>query len=395
MAPLGPFGPAPRLAVGVSGGPHSMALALLAQGFARARGGDAVALIADHGLRPASGSEAQWTARTLASQGIEGVILPLGLPPGPAMQERAREARLAALLAECAGCGRPFLLLGHHAMDQAETVLFRALRGSGPAGLAGMAEWRAARQAVILRPLLRMAPARLEALLLSRKLAPLRDPSNDDQRFTRVTLRKALADPSGTGAGVAALGDAAMAFARRREAMRGTVAARLAAAVTLRPEGWARLDPSALGLDGVAEVALAALLRLLGGARHAPACGAVRSLLARGGGTLHGVLWQDNVLCREPSACAAPIAAVRGALWDGRWRLAQSAPDEGQEGGPLFWGAVGAGVIAIPRRRRLGLPARVVAGLPALLRNGTILTIPALDASLQAEFDPQGGPLIG
>ncbi|MBR0678837.1 tRNA lysidine(34) synthetase TilS, partial [Roseomonas alkaliterrae] len=54
MAPLGPFGPAPRIAAGVSGGPHSLALALLAAGWARARGGDLLALIAEHGLRPES-----------------------------------------------------------------------------------------------------------------------------------------------------------------------------------------------------------------------------------------------------------------------------------------------------------------------------------------------------
>src|SRR5690606_10395568 len=138
MAPLGPFGPEPRLAAGVSGGPHSLALALLADAWARARGGSLLALVADHGLRPGSGEEASTAATMLASRGIRSRILPLGLGPGPRLQERARTARFEALLEACREEGRPWLLLGHHRGDQAETVLFRALRGSGPDGLAGM-----------------------------------------------------------------------------------------------------------------------------------------------------------------------------------------------------------------------------------------------------------------
>ncbi|MCO6420058.1 tRNA lysidine(34) synthetase TilS, partial [Siccirubricoccus sp. KC 17139] len=80
-------------------------------------------------------------------------------------QARAREARLAALLAACHEAGRPWLLLGHHRADQAETLLFRALRGSGPAGLAGMAPARPAVEALLLRPLLGTPPARLEAVV--------------------------------------------------------------------------------------------------------------------------------------------------------------------------------------------------------------------------------------
>ena len=136
MAPLGPFGPRPRVAAGVSGGPHSLALALLAADWARARSGTFLALIAEHGLRPESQGEAEGVAAMLAGRGIAAEVRPLGLSPGPGMQERARAARLAMLLEGCRKAGAPWLLLGHHRADQAETLLFRALRGSGPAGLA-------------------------------------------------------------------------------------------------------------------------------------------------------------------------------------------------------------------------------------------------------------------
>src|SRR5919107_181333 len=83
MAPLGPFGPAPALAAGVSGGPHSLALALLADAWARERGGSLLALVVDHGLRPESGAEATGVVAQLAARGIPARLLRLRLPPGP------------------------------------------------------------------------------------------------------------------------------------------------------------------------------------------------------------------------------------------------------------------------------------------------------------------------
>ncbi|NKC34660.1 ATP-binding protein, partial [Falsiroseomonas selenitidurans] len=105
MAPLGPFGPSPDLVVGVSGGPHSLALALLLARWARGAGGRILAGIVEHGLRPDSAAEAARVAGWMAGRGIEARILPLGLPPGPAVQARARQGRLAALLQLAAQAG--------------------------------------------------------------------------------------------------------------------------------------------------------------------------------------------------------------------------------------------------------------------------------------------------
>ncbi len=140
MAALAPFEPAPRIAAGVSGGADSMALALLADAWARERGGSLLALVVDHGLRQGSGQEAAETRVRLNARGIAVRLLTIaGLVHGPALAERARAARFAALEAACAEAGIVHLLLGHHAGDQAETVLIRALGGSGASGLAGMA----------------------------------------------------------------------------------------------------------------------------------------------------------------------------------------------------------------------------------------------------------------
>lgn len=364
-ARMASFGQAPpKIAVAVSGGPHSLALALLAQGWR-----PVLALIADHGLRPESGIEAAGVRDMLAARGIEARILPLRLPTGPAMQERARNARLAALLRCCEEEKIPWLLLGHHRMDQAETVLLRAARGSGPHGLAGMPAMRQTAEALILRPLLDVSPAAMEAVCTAAGLAPVRDPSNDDAAFARVRARRALADPDGEGPRVAALVAAAAGFARRRVADETALLERLAG-LDIRSDGTAQVSPAILGHDGTAHLLLARLLKVMGGRRHAPARAEVAALLEAGAGTLGGAWWRrDGWLVREPALVAPPVPAVAGAWWDGRWHLSRGHPG-------CMLGALGGG-----SARR--------AALPGLWRDGVLVSASSPDL----HFRPLGGPL--
>ncbi|MFC7692305.1 tRNA lysidine(34) synthetase TilS [Paeniroseomonas aquatica] len=399
MAPLGPFGPAPGLAAGVSGGPDSLALALLAAAWARARGGRLLALVADHGLRPGSDAEAAGVAAQLAGLGIAVRVLRLGLDGGPGLQDRARAARHAALLAACAEEGIPWLLLGHQRADQAETVLFRALRGSGATGLAAMAPLRVARAALVLRPLLAVPPARLEAVVAAAGLRPVRDPSNADRRFARARLREALAEPGGTGAATAALAEAAAAFACRRARLAGAMAHRLAGCAVLRLEGFAELDPEALGEDAVAVAVLAALLRAVGGSGFAPPRGAVAALRRRGAGTLAGVWLRPGrggwLLLREPGQPGPAVPAARGALWDNRFRLL----GEGAPGHEVA--ALGPAEAARLRHRAPGLPAAVLAMMPSIRCNGVLVAVPGLDypggercAAFKTVFAPAGDAVL-
>lgn len=377
MAPLGPFGRVPRVAVGVSGGPHSLALALLADHWARSRGGDVLALIADHGLRPESAMEAAHVKALLAGRGIAARVLRLGLAAGPAMQERAREARLAALGAAAAAAGRPWLLLGHHRGDQAETLLFRALRGSGPRGLAAMAPARDGGAALLLRPLLTVPPAALEAVVAAAGVTPLRDPSNDDPRFTRIRLRQVLGDPDGTGRAVVALAAAAAAFAARRGRAGAVLAERLAESAEIRPEGFARIHPAVLGSDRVAAEALATLVALVGGSAFAPTPARAAALLAAGSGTLAGAWLRPAaggawLLLRDPGAVAGPVAAQAGATWDGRFRMLGA----GRGGWRL--GALGAAAAGL--RGASLLPFAVLSALPAIRDpNGALVAVPGMD----------------
>lgn len=391
MAPLGPFGRAPLVVSGVSGGPHSLALVVLLARWAGARGGRVVAGVVDHGLRAESGAEAAVVAGWLAARGIEAKVLALGLPAGTGAQARARDGRLAALVGLCGAVGAPWLALGQHRGDQAETLLLRGFAGSGPGGLAAMAPARTAGGALVIRPLLGVAPARLEAVVAEAGLSALRDPSNENRNFTRVRLRAALADPDGEGAAIAALGAAAAGFARRREVMEGRVAARIAAAAQLLPEGFARLDLAGLGRDVVAVAAMAAMVRAVGGGAFAPPAEAVEALLARGSGTLRGTrLMRDGLLLREEAAVGPAVLAMPGAVWDGRFRL-EGTPPPGCTIAAL--GEAAAGLA-----RPAWMPAAVARTLPSLRRDTMLVAAPGVSypsrtdhVAYRLRFAPDGG----
>jgi tRNA(Ile)-lysidine synthase len=191
MAPFAPFEARPTLAVAVSGGRDSVALAVLAHEWAGERQGSVRALIVDHGLRSASAVEAHSTHERLAALGIEAEVLVWsGAKPATRLQQAAREARYRLLFEACRRHGILHLLTAHHADDQAETLAMRAARDSGPDGLAGMAALVEHRDARLLRPLLAVPRARLTATLQARGIGWIDDPSNEDRRFERVRVRQ-------------------------------------------------------------------------------------------------------------------------------------------------------------------------------------------------------------
>jgi tRNA(Ile)-lysidine synthase len=192
-AVFGPWQQASGILLGVSGGPDSVALMLLAVEWVRGCGLPPPIYVAtvDHGLRNESRGEAEKVASWAASLGLPHVILNWeGTKPESRLQERAREARYS-LLAQYAGrVGASHVMTAHHADDQAETILFRLLRGSGISGLAGM-QGSSERHGVILaRPLLDFTKAELLAVCESKTHPFIRDPSNHDLTFARTRIRQ-------------------------------------------------------------------------------------------------------------------------------------------------------------------------------------------------------------
>lgn len=239
------------LLVGVSGGPDSVALlGLLAQWAAQ----NAVKLSSatvDHDLRDGSRAEAEQVARFAASLGVSHSILTWDShstgefkKPAVVSQEAARDARYRLLGAHMRAAGITHLVTGHTLDDQAETILLRFLRGSGPAGLIGM-QMRAETNGIVLhRPLLNVAKSRLIATCKERGWTYVADPSNENPRFTRVRLRRLLPELAKEGLSKERLVTLGRRMGRVEKAIEAQVGAVWAKAlvgldettVTLRPE---------------------------------------------------------------------------------------------------------------------------------------------------------------
>jgi tRNA(Ile)-lysidine synthase len=262
MARFGPFEAQPLLAVAVSGGRDSLALALLAHDWAAARQGRVLALIVDHGLRPESGAEARTTLERLGRLGIAGEILSwTGPKPAAGLQRAARDARYRLLFAACRRHGILHLLVAHHAGDQAETVAMRAARRSGPDGLAGMAAVVEHRDARLLRPLLGMSRDRLTATLRDRAVAWVDDPSNDDRRFERVRVRQDGSVLAG-----------AMTDPKARAARDRTLAAAAVDTLDFGPHGEVALDHARVARwdEEIAARLLGRVVQAVGGGDYPP-----------------------------------------------------------------------------------------------------------------------------
>jgi tRNA(Ile)-lysidine synthase len=244
----GPF------AVAVSGGPDSLALLLLAEA---AFPGRVRAATVDHGLRPESAAEAGFVAELCRARGIAHEILTVHVArAGAGLQAAAREARYAALAGWMREHGLFLLLTGHHADDQAETLLMRLNRGSGIAGLAGVRARALFHGIILARPLLGWRREALADLVRAEGLIAVEDPSNADETYDRVRLRRRLAQSAWLDP--AALARSAAALAEAEEALAATAAALAAERLRRDGDAW-MLDPRGLPRELLRRLVLLAL----------------------------------------------------------------------------------------------------------------------------------------
>ncbi len=204
-----------RLAIAVSGGADSMALLTLAYA---ALPGQIVAATVDHRLRVAAADEAAMVAAYCAALAVPHTILTPEAPiAGASIQAQAREARYALLARWARDAGALALLTAHHADDQAETFLMRAVRGSGAAGLAGVRARATIAGFPVLRPLLGWRRDDLRRIATDAGVPFVDDPSNADARHDRTRFRALLAetpalDPIALARSAAALAEAEAAL---------------------------------------------------------------------------------------------------------------------------------------------------------------------------------------
>jgi tRNA(Ile)-lysidine synthase len=330
MAKAAPFEATPHLAIALSGGADSTALALIARDWVVGRGGRVTALTLDHGLRAGSAEEARAVAAWCATRGIAHETLRWdGAKPARAIQEKARQARYALLEAWCRRAGILHLLLGHHADDQRETIAMRAAKGSGDDGLAGMALISERTDIRLLRPLLAVDRDALRAWLSARGETWLEDPSNRDPRFLRSRLRTTSSDA---------------APARRmrvpRAASESWRAEWLGRHAAIHPEGWVSYAHAAFAR--LTQVEAAGLLRAgvmtVAGAEHPPRGRALAAATAwaRQGPdgasrNFHGCLLllvdaERLAILRNPAACHAVAICDAETTFDRRFRVRHARP---------------------------------------------------------------------
>jgi tRNA(Ile)-lysidine synthase len=186
-----------RMLVAASGGLDSTVLLALLRELAAPLELELVVGHVNHQLRgEASEQDERWLEERAHRWGlpfhtrrIDPEAARQGLPSRqrPTLEEACRDGRRHELgrLADELGCR--WIVTAHHADDQAETVLLRILRGTGPEGLAAMAPL--SRDGRWLRPLLGVARADLEAWAEARGLEWREDASNEERRFARNRLR--------------------------------------------------------------------------------------------------------------------------------------------------------------------------------------------------------------
>ncbi|MCB1928142.1 MAG: tRNA lysidine(34) synthetase TilS [Rhodocyclaceae bacterium] len=287
-----------RVCVALSGGVDSVVLLHALHRICRDRPIALSACHVDHGLSPNAGHWADFCAALCARLGVPCAIRRVDVrPDGEGLEAAARAARLAALAHEPADV----LAFAHHADDQAETVLYRLLRGCGLRGAGGMAACESRPDtAVVLRPLLGLRRADIEAWAHGHGLSWVEDESNRCTTFDRNHVRNVLM-PAIQGRFPAVAERLAAAAERFRE---GDRLLEQLAAIDWRTLAGDEVSASSAGLGDLDPARLCNLLRWrihalgLRSPAHARLAESVRQLAGSDAGRSLCVDLGDTELCR-------------------------------------------------------------------------------------------------
>ncbi|GAB3388324.1 adenine nucleotide alpha hydrolase family protein [Azotobacter armeniacus] len=188
---LAPWCDAPGWCLAFSGGLDSTVLLHLLVRLGRRRRLPPLSVLhVHHGLQSVADDWPEHCRQVCARLGVPLQVRRVRVEAGASLEHAAREARYRAF-AEMLGEGE-LLLTAQHRDDQAETLLFRLLRGAGVRGLAAMPDMRSLGRGRLLRPLLEVSRAELERYAVAQGLQWVEDPSNRDQHFSRNFLRHRL-----------------------------------------------------------------------------------------------------------------------------------------------------------------------------------------------------------
>jgi len=179
-------------ALAVSGGSDSLCLAYFSKIYSLEFGNKIHILIVDHNLRKESYKEALAVKEILKKRRIESTILRWkGKIPKNNVQKNARDLRYLLISNYCLKKNIKYLTTAHHGDDQIENFFIRLLRGSGLTGLSSMAtNAKYNSHLKIIRPFLHFKKTDLNYVTLNYFKTYIKDPSNEDEKFLRVRVRK-------------------------------------------------------------------------------------------------------------------------------------------------------------------------------------------------------------
>ena len=180
--------------VAVSGGADSTALLMAMQEVMGGAGNLTVAHL-DHGVRPGSGKDLEKVlklCRTFRVRAVSGRLDPADISAQRrlygSLEAAMRKLRYSFLFETAEKTGSKWIVTGHTADDQAETILFRTVRGMNWRSLAGIP----GRRGKILRPLISVPRSSIESYCRTRNITPVTDPTNYDEAFARNRLRNRI-----------------------------------------------------------------------------------------------------------------------------------------------------------------------------------------------------------
>ena len=185
----------PHVAIGVSGGPDSIALTYMLSKYLKQNNGNLIALVVDHQMRKQSAEEAKNTANYLKEIRVNCKILKIpsnNLEKGK--MSDARSFRFKKLFDYCKKNKIFHLFLGHHHDDNIETFLLRKTAGSNLEGLNCINEIAINGDVQIIRPFLKFTKNQILKFNHENNLKYINDPTNKNFKYTRSIIRKYLSD---------------------------------------------------------------------------------------------------------------------------------------------------------------------------------------------------------
>ncbi|MCL4380521.1 tRNA lysidine(34) synthetase TilS [Candidatus Dependentiae bacterium] len=185
--------PGNRILVGFSGGPDSLCLLHILYRLQQQYGYTLIAAHLNHGWHDQAATTAAWAAQWCQERSIPCIIGDAAtfihaVVDRGSQEDRGRQLRRAFFAAVAQEQRADYIVLGHHADDQIETMLIRCIRGSSLAGLAGMQEC----EGLYLRPLLPCRKLAIMHYLHEQQLVYCQDPTNNSDNYLRNRLRHAV-----------------------------------------------------------------------------------------------------------------------------------------------------------------------------------------------------------